>query len=257
MRIPKRDLAENPSSSGIRAGILEDDDDLRPLFCRALRNDGITALEFHSGADAISAAISGRIDFLLLDLGLGNVDGLDIVKDLRLISKLPVIVISGRTDVASVCAALDAGADDFLRKPITISEFRARMRSIARDPKPPFSFLPSESFSIAGIRFDLSLGEARGRNHESCKFTDRETIILQCLYKEAGQTVSRDSFARAIFGQCWNPQVRILDVHIANIRSKLRGIGASGQIIRTRRNIGYSIFPDSFKSTPAARLEES
>ena len=255
MRLLKRDLAENRSASGIRAGILEDDDDLRSLFCRALRNDGITAQEFHSGADAISAGISGRIDFLLLDLGLGHVDGLEIVKDLRHVSQLPVIVISGRADVDSVCAALDAGADEFLRKPITIPEFRARMRSIVRDRKPPFYSLPSQSFSIAGIRFDLSLGEARGRNHESCKFTDRETIILQCLYKEAGQPVSRDSFARAIFGQCWDPNVRILDVHIANIRSKLRDIGASGQLIRTRRNIGYSIFPDSPKSASAASVE--
>ena len=166
MRLLKRDRVVKNSAFGTRAGILEDDDDLRGLFCAALQKEGIAPQELQSNSDAISAAISGRIDFLLLDLGLGKVDGLDVLKDLRHVSQMPVIVISGRADVDSVCAALDAGADDFLRKPITLSEFRARMRCIVRDWKPPFHSLPSQSFSIAGIRFDLSIGEARGPNNE-------------------------------------------------------------------------------------------
>lgn len=241
MRLSKRDLAEHPSASGIRAGILEDDDDLRALFCRALQSEGITVEELQHGTDALSAAINRRIDFLVLDLGLGSYDGLAIIKDLRQVSQLPVIVVSGRADSDTVCAALDAGAHDFLRKPITIAEFQARMRSMVRDQGRLLHSLPSQSFSVAGIRFDLSIGEARGPNNENCKFTDRETIILQCLYKEAGRPVSRDAFARAIFGQCWDPNVRILDVHITNIRSKLHNIGAPDQLIRTRRNIGYSM----------------
>ena len=256
MRLLKRDSGEHPLASGIRAGILEDDDDLRALFCHALQSEGIAVEELQHGTDALSAAISSRIDFLILDLGLGNVDGLAIINDMRQVSQLPVIVVSGRADAETVCAALDAGAHDFLRKPITIPEFQARMRSMVRDQGKLLHSMPSPAFSVAGIRFDLSIGEARGPNNEICKFTDRETIILQCLYKEAGKPVSRDAFARAIFGQCWDPKVRILDVHITNIRSKLRNIGAPDQLIRTRRNIGYSIFPDSLRPATGACIKK-
>ncbi len=227
----------------IRAGVMEDDNDLRRLFCLALRAEHVVALEFESAADAIFAATSGQIDFLLLDLGLGNENGLEVISDLRHVSQLPIMIISGKTDPTIVCTALDSGADNFLRKPVTIEELRARIRSIVRRLKPILGTLPAETFTVDGVKFDLARGIAQFAKC-SCKFTDREIIILQCLFREQCQPVSRDAFARAIFGQCWDPNVRILDVHIANIRSKLQDIGASGRIIRTRRNIGYAIFPD-------------
>lgn len=227
-----------------RAGIMEDDNDLRRLFCLALRAEHVDALEFGKASDAISAATSGQIDFLLLDLGLGPENGLQIIKDLRHVSQLPIVIISGSTAPEIVCTALDSGADNFLRKPVTIPELRARIRGMVRRLKPLPDTLPAESFMADGVTFDLARGVARYVNG-SCKFTDRELIILQCLIREPGQPVSRDAFARAIFGQCWDPNVRILDVHIANIRAKLAEIGASGRIIRTRRNIGYAIFPDN------------
>jgi DNA-binding response OmpR family regulator len=239
----KRDPAPALPPQAICGGVMEDDADLRRLFCHALAAEHVAAKEFATAAEAIFAASSGKIDFLLLDLGLGTENGLQIIEDLRQVSSLPIVVISGKTDAEVVCAALDAGADNYLRKPVTIAELRARIRGIVRRFEPLLDSLPTETFMVDGVTFNLSRGMAHNA-HGFCKFTDREIIILQCLFREPRTAVSRDAFARAIFGQRWDPNVRILDVHIANIRAKLGNIGAPGTIIRTRRNIGYAVFPD-------------
>lgn len=252
MSLANFNAIDDSEGSLVRAGVMEDDIELRRLFCLALEKEKVVAQVYESAADAISAACEGRIDFLLLDIGLGTENGVEIIKDLRHVSQVPVVIISGQTDANIVCAALDAGGDDFLRKPVTIPEFRAHIRSVTRRLKPLFQSLPEDTFTVDGVAFDLSRGLARSPSNATCTFTDREIVILQCLFKQPGQPVSRDSFARAIFGQCWDPNARILDVHIANIRSKLQDIGASGRLIRTRRNIGYAIFPDKPKKASPA-----
>ncbi len=230
--------------STVRAAVLEDDDSLHKIFCHALQKEQVTAIPFDSYLEMAMAVRAGMIDIALIDLGIGNEDGMQVIKEVRAHSALPILIVSGRTDPKTVCAGLDCGADDFLRKPFDVSELHARIRGmVRRATATPVATEKSSSITpvvIDGVTIDLTVGVAEIFPLK-CHFTDRECHILQILLKTPGKAVSRESISRIIFGKGWAPNTRILDVHVSNIRTKLKSIGASPRIIRTRRNSGYVI----------------
>lgn len=236
--------SKSPRRLPLRAGVLEDDHAIRKLYCEALQQEDVTAIPFENAFEMTVAARANMVDIALIDLGLGSEDGLQIIRELRVFSGLPILIVSGRTAPETICEGLDCGADDFLRKPFNFAELRARIRNLARraraTPARAEAGFAVKPVVIDGVRFDLAIGVAEKFN-QVCHFTDRESHILQCMLKTPGQAVSRDTISRAIFGEGWDPTNRMLDVHVSNIRTKLEAIGASPRIIRTRRNLGYII----------------
>lgn len=230
--------------TNLRAGVLEDDHAVRKLYCEALLQEDVVAIPFENAFEMTVAVRANMVDIALIDLGLGSEDGMQIIRDLRVFSGLPILIVSGKTEPETICEGLDCGADDYLRKPFNFSELRARIRNLVRraraTPARSEGGFAVKPVVIDGVRFDLAIGIAE-KFGQRCHFTDRESHILQCLLKTPGQAVSRDTISRAIFGEGWDPTNRMLDVHVSNIRTKLEAIGASPRIIRTRRNLGYII----------------
>lgn len=228
----------------LRVGVLEDERHVREIICRFLRAQHMEPHPYATGAPACQAALSGQLDLMLVDLGLGNEDGIDIIRRIRASSPMPMIIVSGRAEISMVSAGLDAGADDYVRKPIAFEELGARIRSVMRRKPVEATQSPSmRELKIGMITVDLSSREAIGPEG-SCALTERELLILAQLARQPGRPVSRDSMCRSLLGHDWDPTNRILDVHISNIRSKLEQIGAPKWVIRTRRNAGYEIRVD-------------
>jgi two-component system response regulator CpxR len=161
----------------------------------------------------------------------------------RLISTLPIIIISGYCDSATVAEGLNAGADDYQRKPIAFDELAARIHSVLRRRQPS---MPQEN-SIKGYRvghvvIDFRTRCAQSRSGSS-DFTELEMHILARLLQSPGKTLSRDALSRELFGNGWDPSTRALDVHMTRIRKKLSIAGAPDKLIMTRRTQGYTLHP--------------
>lgn len=222
-------------------GVLENDEPMRELICRFLTAERLDAIPLKTGAEALDAVLSNRIDVILIDLGLGSENGMEVVRRIRARSKIPVIVVSGWSEVSHVTAALDAGADDYVRKPVPFDELAARLRSVwRRKGVAPETALAPAVVRVGDLVVDLASSTATG-SAGSQHLTERESLIFSILAQHAGRAVTRDAMCRALLGEGWQPSNRLLDVHISNLRTKLERAGAPKWIIRTRRNVGYEL----------------
>ncbi len=238
-----------------RIGILEDDLQLRKLMRRYLESQRFVVDEFRSGTQTLDAAASCALDLLLLDLGLPGEDGIEVLQRLRAVSRVPVLIVSGRAETFAITRGLDAGADDYITKPIDLDVLGARVRSILRRAGQGSG--PRERRStLQGLRFgpvtiDVHAQRIVGAD-TSTSLTERETRLLTLLLHADGKPVSREALTRATVGQAWEISLRSLDVHVSNIRKKLTDAGVTGNPIRTVRTIGYRLInPDTDGDIPA------
>ena len=215
---------------------------MRELICRFLTAERLVPHPLATGTDALNAVLEERINVLLVDLGLGTENGIDIVRRVRARSQIPIIVVSGWSEVAHVTAALDAGADDYVRKPVPFDELAARLRSVWRRKGSVTASTGEAPATVhAGdLTVDLASNTATG-SHGSEHLTERESLIFALLARNPGRPVTRDFMCRSLLGEGWQPTNRLLDVHISNLRTKLERAGAPKWLIRTRRNVGYEL----------------
>jgi DNA-binding response OmpR family regulator len=223
-----------------RVGILEDDRIVKELLARFVRASQGTPVLLSSGFQATSAVSENLVDMLLVDLGLPREDGTDVIRRIRSLSTIPIIIVSGRIEMPSVAAGLDAGADDYVRKPVSFEELGARMRSVLRRVRLDATSQPAPScFRLEGILVDLVEQFAQGRGGAREKLTERESLVLSHLFRSPGKLVTRDELSRALTGKSWDPATRSLDVHVSNVRAKLRRVGCAATVIKTCRPFGY------------------
>jgi two-component system OmpR family response regulator len=224
-----------------RVGILEDDRIVKELLARFVRASQGHPLLLANGVQAATAVKENLVDMLLVDLGLPREDGTEVIRRIRSFSTIPILVVSGRIEMPSVAAGLDAGADDYVRKPVSFEELGARMRSVLRrvrgDSRPAIS--PSR-FRLGRTVIDLVEQVAEGAGVLE-KLTEREALVLSHLLRSPGKLVTRDELCRALTGKAWDPATRSLDVHISNVRAKLRRAGCEGTVIKTCRPFGYRL----------------
>jgi len=197
--------------SGLRVLVVEDDPAIGRQLAKGLSRDGCIASLAGTGRQALAADVS---DFVLLDLGLPDGDGLDVCIALRRRSRVPIIVVTARGAEATRIAALDAGADDYVLKPFGLGELTARMRAVLRrmgggGPTvvgPLWIDVPARQVRVAG---------------EPVTLTAREFDILACLAIEPGRVVSREEIFDRVWDEHWYSPRRVLDVHVAALRRKL------------------------------------
>jgi two-component system, OmpR family, response regulator len=227
-----------------RIGILDDDPKARETLTRYLSALRFAVVTLKNGADVRSAVQQGSIDVLLFDFGSGREDGLNILGSVRATSRIPIVIVSGRTEPMSVAAGLDAGADDYVTKPVALEEFGARLRSVLRRARQatPADARHATTVQIDEARFDLQNRDIVGPSGR-VQLTEREALILSLLYEACGLPVSRSTLTRATVGQNWEFSMRTLDVHVSNLRSKLASVGVSRSLILTARNMGYQLSP--------------
>jgi two-component system KDP operon response regulator KdpE len=217
-------------------------DDERPIrrFLNASLNGQYSVQEATTGKEALAAVISTRPDILLLDLGLPDMDGLDVIRRLREWSQIPIIVISVREQEERKIDALDAGADDYLTKPFAIGELNARIRVALRR-----SLLPEAEPVFQ--RDDLLVDLAR-RNVQAhglpVNLTPTEYDILRLLVQHAGKVLTHDMLIRSIWGsgaRQSEEDSHLLRVNVSNLRRKLEPNPARPHYIVTEPGVGYRL----------------
>jgi len=227
------------------AGILEDEISTRWLVQCYMRANRVDSLVLKDGQHALQAATSGKVGVLLVDLGLPDESGMDVIRAVRKVSQIPIVVISATIDSRTVSEALDAGADDYVRKPFSIIELGARVRRVLRrieDHPMAGGGVSDTPATIGRVLYESSSLRLQGPQGNTT-LTDMEARILSLLLEQRGRVLTRDKLCHALWGHSWDPSNRALDVHVSKLRRKMREAGGNFNAIRVRRNVGYYLLP--------------
>lgn len=219
--------------------VVEDDPSIKNLMITTLRTHDYHFLTAQNGQSAIIEASSHNPDIVLLDLGLPDMDGMEVIRNIRSWSNMPVIVISARSEDTDKIDALDAGADDYLTKPFSVEELLARIRVTQRRlSMMPGEFESSSMFTNGQLRIDYSAGCA-WLNGEELHLTPIEYKLLCLLSKNVGRVLTHTYITQHVWGRCWENDVSSLRVFMATLRKKLEVAPGSPQYIQTHVGVGY------------------
>lgn len=215
--------------------LVEDDTDLCSLMQDFFSQNGFRLEAHHDGAGGLARALETRFDLILLDVMLPNLDGFEILKQIRRRSAVPVIMLTAKGEQRDRIAGLDSGADDYLPKPFGPHELLARVRAVLRRSAPGFA-VKSEVISVGDVRLNPQTREVWNQK-QPVEITSIEFDILDLLMRSAGRVVSRDELASVLYQRESTPFERAIDVHISHLRKKLET--GDRVLIRTVRGIGY------------------
>lgn len=226
--------------SQIQILIVEDEAPIRNLISTSLKANGYKYLTAAAGEAAILEATSHNPDVVLLDLGLPDMDGVEIIKKIRTWSNMPIIVISARSEDADKIAALDAGADDFLTKPFSVEELLARLRVTLRrlhcmglDAKESDSVFQNGSLKIDYAAGCVFLGE------REIHLTPMEYKLLCLLAKHVGRVLTHAFITREVWGSAWENDISSMRVCMATLRKKIERNPSQPEYIQTHVGVGY------------------
>lgn len=219
--------------------IAEDDRAVRESVTRALELEGYTVTAVGDGAAALEVAVRPEVDLLVLDLGMPNVDGLTVCRRLRSAgSRIPILVLTARTEVSDRVSGLDAGADDYLPKPFSLDELFARIRSLLRRSTYDEDESSSE-ITVDDLRIDDASRRA-WRSDREMELTKTEFDLLQLLAHNAGVVLSHSTIYDRIWGYDFGPDSKALAVYIGYLRRKTEE-GGESRLIHTVRGVGYTL----------------
>jgi DNA-binding response OmpR family regulator len=219
--------------------IVDDDVELCALLTERLAEDGFNLSAVHNGVDGLEVASSGSYSLVILDVMLPRMQGIDVLKQLRARSSVPVLMLTARGDDIDRIIGLEVGADDYLPKPFNPRELVARIKAILRRIEERRTDL--DKFTAGDILIDTSLREAYVGDRP-LQLTTIEFALLEVLVRNPGRALSREYLTDIALGRRLGAFDRTIDVHISNLRRKLderRGI----QRIKTIRGSGYLLAP--------------
>ena len=228
------------SKNKINILIVEDDQNTSDLISTVLISDGYGVFKAPKGRKAISLTADNSIDLILLDLGLPDIDGMQVLKSIREWSDIPIIIISARTEESEIVKALDAGADDYITKPLWINELLARIRRVVKTQKKINGNNETEedSFFLGDLTIDYSRRKI-SKNGKSIHLTPIEYKIVVLLSKNAGKVMTHDFIITHVWGGLYESDDQVLRVNMANIRRKLEDSPSDPKYILTEVGIGY------------------
>ena len=218
--------------------VIEDDKAVRTLITTTLKAHDYRFVEAVNGESAILAATSHNPEIILLDLGLPDMDGVDIITRVRMWSNVPIIAISARSEDSDKIGALDAGADDYLTKPFSVDELLARLRVTQRRLAIMNAESASSEFVNGSLRIDYAAGCAY-LNGEEMHLTPMEYKLLCLLAQNVGKVLTHTFITQKIWGSAWESNVASLRVFMATLRKKLESAPDSPQFIQTHVGVGY------------------
>jgi two-component system KDP operon response regulator KdpE len=218
--------------------IVDDEPQIVRALTPALAAAGFEVVAATSGEDAMAQLAGEPSDVVILDLGLPDMDGKDVIQRVREWSDVPMIVLSARDLESEKIAALDLGADDFVNKPVGVGELLARVRAVMRGRERRFSAQPKFQFGDLEINFPARRVIVKG---EEIKLTPREYQLLRILAGHAGQVVTHKQIIMAVWGADSNADAQFVRVLMAQLRQKLEADPASPQLLLTEPGIGYRL----------------
>lgn len=217
--------------------IVEDDKQIRNFINFSLKSQNYDCMEASTGKEAMNIIATQNISMIILDLGLPDMDGIDIIKTVRGFSDIPIIVVSSRDQDNEKVEALDAGADDYLTKPFSIKEFLARIRVVFRHKGNSRTEAP-KIYKVADLEIDLEKHIVLLEGKE-VHFTPMEYNVLTLLVKNAGKVLTHNYILKEVWGSYIESDMQSLRVFMANIRRKLEKSPAKPRYILTEVGIGY------------------
>jgi two-component system response regulator MprA len=224
---------------GAHLVIAEDDRAVRESVKRALELEGYSVTAVTDGVAALEAASGPDVDLLLLDLGMPNMDGLTVCRRLRSAgSRLPILVLTARTEISDRVSGLDAGADDYLPKPFSLDELLARVRSLLRRSTFDEAEAPAQ-ITVDDLVIDEAARRA-WRGDREMELTKTEFDLLELLARNTGVVLSHSTIYDEIWGYDFGPDSKALAVYIGYLRRKTEE-GNESRIIQTVRGVGYTL----------------
>ncbi len=229
------------TTEGARVLVVDDERQIRRMLRAALEGYGFNIAEAASGREGLSQTSIFHPDLIVLDLGLPDIDGIEVIKNLRDWTQIPIIVLSVREHEDDKIKALDAGADDYVTKPFSMGEFLARLRVALRraaksDDEPILTF--------GELSIDLARRNVIMRGEE-VKLTPTEYEVLKYLVQQAGRVVTHRQLLRAIWGSNFQEESQYLRVYIGQLRRKIESDPSQPTYIITEPGVGYRlVIPD-------------
>jgi two-component system KDP operon response regulator KdpE len=224
-----------------RVLIVDDEPQILRALRTALRPSGYDVITASSGEEALAVATVGDPDVVILDLGLPDMDGTAVVKQLRQWSAVPVIVLSVREAQTDKVAALDAGADDYVTKPFALDELLARMRAARRRAGPREERSPVLSFDSLVVDLERRLVTLSG---EPLHLTPTEYGLLEAMVTNPGKLLTHEWLLRRVWGLGYQDESHYLRVYVRQLRQKLADDATSPRFIATEPGVGYRWLPE-------------
>jgi two-component system copper resistance phosphate regulon response regulator CusR len=215
---------------------VEDEVDIQSFLRRSLEEAGFEVEAAADGKTAQSLAVESAYDILIVDLGLPDMDGIDLIHKLRQSGvRAPVLILSARRSVDDRVRGLEHGGDDYLTKPFAMAELLARLRNLMKRSTPAGA--DATKLRALDLELDLLRREA-SRGGQILQLTQQEFVLLEYLCRNAGRVVTRSMILDKVWGMRIQPDTNVVDVHIYRLRSKVDGKGQA-PLIRTMRGVGY------------------
>jgi two-component system KDP operon response regulator KdpE len=218
--------------------LIEDEAHIRSFLRISLEAHGYKVLEARTGEDGLLLAGQHQPQLVIVDLGLPDMDGKDVIERLREWSELPILVLSVRGDEKEKVGALDTGANDYVTKPAAISELMARVRVLLRTREPDDS--ESAVYERNGLRIDLSRREVH-RDGVPVHVTRKEYQLLRLLVRNAGRVLTHQQVLREVWGPRFTSETHYLRVLVSALRQKLGDDPADPHYIVTEQGVGYRL----------------
>jgi DNA-binding response OmpR family regulator len=230
--------------AGVRLLLVEDDPTISEPLADGLRREGFDVEVAATGAAALAAA---PCDLVLLDLGLPDLEGRVVCRQLRAGQAVPIIVVTARSDEIDRVELLELGADDYVVKPFGFRELVARIRAVLRRATGGNGSTPASALAVGALEVDLR-GRGVAYRGATVSLTPKEYDLLVCLASDAGAVKTREQLMREVWDEHWWGSTKTLDVHIASLRRKLEP-----DVIETVRAVGYRYAaPDPSRGDPTA-----
>lgn len=221
--------------------VIDDERQIRRLLNITLAGEGYHVRECETGQLGLSETALKRPDAIILDLGLPDINGLEVLRQLREWTQVPILILTAWDREDEKVAALDAGADDYLTKPFSGRELLARLRVILRRNR---AGEEASVFRLGSVVVDLSTRHVENRQGE-VHLTSKEYAILRLLLLHRGKVLTHRNLLREVWGPQHEDDTHYLRVHIAHLRQKLGDSDPERRMIRAESGLGYRIVPDS------------
>jgi len=221
--------------------VVDDEPQIQRFLKPALAAAGYDVIEAATGAEALKAVATAAPDLVILDLGLPDMDGKDVIASLRGWSTIPIVILSARDRESEKIAALDLGADDYVEKPFGIGELTARIRSALRHRG------KAETAPTVMVADDLTIDTVRrlvSRNGEPIRLTPKEYDLLTLLGRHAGRVVTHKTLLTSVWGPAHGEDMHYLRVFIGQLRQKIERDPTRPTIVRTEPGVGYRLVID-------------
>ena len=228
--------------------VVDDDTELCVLVQEYLTSEGFKSEAVHDGETGLRRGLSGEYALVVLDVMLPGINGFEVLRRLRSVSRLPVLLLTARGEDVDRIVGLEIGADDYLPKPFNPRELVARIRAVLRRTKPSKATdAAPEILSVGDVELDPATRNVY-LSGAPVDLTSVEFNLLEVLLREAGRVVTRERLVNAVLSRKFMPFDRSIDMHVSKVRRKLGDSDENGDHIKTIRGVGYMFARPSVKA---------